>query len=132
MDIQKSKLYGCRKGDSAMHGQKKRRKRTIEGTATIDGMALVWALVSEPQWSNSGDGYKGMCISVQVADEARRELIIEYPYPTDATGKRLPVPQRPRVSPAMVEASIHQAISAGWDPASRGKAFVFSAPKASN
>jgi len=112
-----------------MYGQKKRRKRTIEGAVTVDGISLVWALTSEPQWSNSGDGYKGMCISVQVADQARRELIIEYPYPTDARGKRLPVPQRPPVSPAMVETSIRQAVSAGWDPDSRGKAFVFFAPK---
>lgn len=112
-----------------MHGQKKRRKRTLEGTTTIDGTALVWELASEPQWSNSGDGYIGLCISVRVADEARRELIIEYPYPTDAKGKRLPLPQRPRVSPTMVEASIRQAIVAGWDFTSRGKAFVFLAPK---
>ena len=112
-----------------MHGQKTRRKRMIEGTVTIDGIPLVWALTSEPQWSNSGDGYKGMCISVRVADLARRELIIEYPYPTDASGKRLPVPQRPAVSPSMVEKSIKQAVSAGWDPESRGKAFVFIAPQ---
>jgi len=114
-----------------MHGQKKRRKRTIEGTAKIDGMALVWALVSEPQWTNTDYIYKGMCISVQVADEARRELIIEYPYPTDAKGKRLPVPQRPPVSAAMVEVSIRQAISAGWDPTSRGKPFVYYPPQTS-
>ena len=113
-----------------MHGQKKRRKRTLEGTAKVDGMALIWALVSEPQWSNSGDGYKGLCISVKVADEARRELIIEYPYPTDAKGKRLPVPQRPPVSQGMVEASILQAMGAGWDPTSRGKPFVYYSPKA--
>ncbi|MEQ1756250.1 MAG: hypothetical protein ABL973_19195 [Micropepsaceae bacterium] len=113
-----------------MHGQKKRRKRTLGGTITIDGTALVWELTSEPQWSNSGDGYIGLCISVRVAEEARRELVIEYPFPTDAKGKRLHLPQRPPVSTAMVEASIRQAIGAGWDLTSRGKAFVFLAPKA--
>lgn len=69
-------------------GLKKRRKRTLAGSAVIDGVALDWELVSEPQWSNSGDGYKGLCVSVRVADEARRELIIEYPYPTGADGRR--------------------------------------------
>jgi hypothetical protein len=108
-----------------MHGQKKRRMRTIEGTAAINDLSLVWSLVSEPQWSNSGDVYKGMCISVQMAEKVRRELIIEYPYPTDSRGAPLPVPQRPHVSQALVEASIRQAISAGWIPTSRGKAFVF-------
>ena len=102
----------------------KRRKRTIEGTVTVDGVALHWELVSEPQWSNSGDGYKGLCISVRVVGEARRELIIEYPYPKGRDGRPLPVPQRPPVSPKLVEADIRRALADGWDPASRGKAFV--------
>jgi len=109
-------------------GLKKRRKRTIEGTATMDGIAMTWELTSEPQWSNSGDGYKGMCISVHVANEARRELIIEYPYPTNGDGRPLPVPQRPTITPKIVEASIGEALAAGWDPSSRGKAFVFYPP----
>jgi len=112
-------------------GLKKRRKRTIEGTASIDGISLLWELVSEPQWSNSGDGYKGLCISVRVADEARRELVIAYPYPKGRDGRPLPVPQRPTVTPTIVERSINQALQAGWDPASRGKAFVFYAPEGS-
>ena len=45
-----------------MHGQKKRRKRTIEGTITLEGVVLVWELLSQPQWTNSGDGYIGMRI----------------------------------------------------------------------
>ncbi len=110
-----------------MHGQKKRRKRTIEGEATIEGVALVWELVSEPQWSNSGDGYMGLCISVRVRDKARRELLIECPYPMNKQGLPLPVPQRPPVSPKKVEEAIIAAINSGWDPQSRGKAFVFNA-----
>ena len=106
-------------------GLKKRRKRTIEGETSIGDVPLLWELASEPQWSNSGDGYKGLCISVRVAGEARRELIIEYPYPTDRDGRPAPVPQRPDVTPKLVEASIRLAMDAGWDPTSRGKAFVF-------
>ena len=110
-----------------MHGQKKRRKRTIDGQASFDGLSLEWELVSESQWSNSGDGYKGLCVSVRVRDEARRELIIECPYPTNKAGLPLPVPQRPPISPKKVEEAISAAASAGWDPHSRGKAFVFNA-----
>jgi hypothetical protein len=104
----------------------KRKKRTIEGAVTIDGVALNWMLISEPQWSNSGDGYKGLCISVKVANEARRELVIEYAYPADRDGRSLPVPQRPAVSPKLVERDIRLALGAGWDPSSRGKAFIYS------
>ena len=113
-------------------GQKHWRKRSIKGAADIDGAALLWELASEPSWSNSGDGYKGMCIAVRVADAARRELIIEYPFPTGKDGRPLPVPQRPPLSQAMVESSIRDAIKAGWDPDSRGKAFVFYPPAISN
>jgi hypothetical protein len=108
-----------------MHGQKKRRKRTIDGSLSVDGVALEWKLLSEPQWSNSGDGYIGMCIGVRVMDAARRELVIEYPYPKDKRGLPKPVPQRPEVSQPMVERSVQDAIAAGWDLQSRGKAFVF-------
>ena len=66
-----------------------------------------------------------MCISVRVDGESRRELIVEYPSPTGRDGRPLPVPQRPTITPKLVEASIAQALVAGWDPASRGKAFVF-------
>ncbi|MBC7497510.1 MAG: hypothetical protein H7243_10150 [Sphingomonadaceae bacterium] len=103
----------------------KRKKRTIEGDVTVDGVALHWRLTSEPQWSNSGDGYKGLCISVVVAEGARRELILEYAYPTDRDGRALPVPQRPTVSPKLVEQEIRLALEAGWDPSSRGKAFIY-------
>jgi hypothetical protein len=69
-----------------------------------------------------------LCISVQVADAARRELIIEYPYPRNSNGLPLPVSQHPAISPALVEASIRQALDSGWDPSSRGKAFLFFPP----
>ena len=104
----------------------------MKGAADIEGFALLWELTSEPSWSNSGDGYKGMCIAVRVADAARRELIIEYPFPTGKDGRPLPVPQRPPLSKAMVETSIRDAIKAGWNPDSRGKAFVFYPPAISN
>ena len=86
---------------------------------------MHWVLTSEPQWSNSGDGYKGMCFSVKVLGEARRELIIQYPYPKDRNGRPLPVPQRPTVTPKLLEGAIREALADGWDPASRGRAFVF-------
>jgi hypothetical protein len=42
-----------------MHGQKKRRKRTMEGLIVVDGTSLKWWLVSEPQWTTE-DGYIGL------------------------------------------------------------------------
>jgi hypothetical protein len=113
-----------------MHGQKKRRKRTIEGTASVDGMKLSWELLSEPQYSNSGAGRIGLRIGVRLDGTVTRELIIEYPYPTDKRGLPKPVPQRPQVSESMVEKSIRDALASGWDPHSRGKPFILLAEKA--
>ena len=111
-----------------MHGQKKRRKRTISGAADVPAGRFEWQLMSEPQWSNSGDGYKGMCVCVRTPDVSHRELIIEYPFPVDKRGRKLPVPVRPPLNQVMIETSITQAIEAGWLPESRGKPFIFYAP----
>ena len=117
-----------------MHGQKKRRKRSIEGTAKVDGFDLGWALRSEPQASTE-HGREGMSFTVNRTDGAFRELILQYPIPTGhrkigGTYYKMPAvyPLRPRLSPKTVEADIKRAIDAGWNPASRGKTFVFDVP----
>jgi hypothetical protein len=114
-----------------MHGQKRYGKRSLEGLVTIDGINLLWELVSEPQVI--ARECRGLRISVQAEGAHNRELILEYPFPAKRNGVGLPqVPQRPKFSPKTVEADIHKALAAGWDPASRGKAFIFQVPKFSN
>jgi hypothetical protein len=107
-----------------MHGQKKRRKRTVEGSTTVDGIGLSWELISEPQITT--EGLKGLCISVRNEAGNHRELILEYPFPRD---RGIQVPQRPKFSEKTVEADIRRALASGWDPESRGKTFVFHEPK---
>ena len=101
-----------------MHGQKKRRKRSLSGEFEIDGLHLVWELVSEPQWTT--DGPKGLCVSVRLAEGARRELTIEYPY-----DRATFFPQRPKLSAAMVETEARAAMAQGWNPESRGRGVHF-------
>ncbi len=89
-----------------MHGQKKRRKRTLEGLMAVDGNRLKWCLVSEPQWTTE-DGYKGLRISVQSEDGRHRELILDYPFPKKFTGNGSPqVPQRPKLSVKTIESNV--------------------------
>jgi hypothetical protein len=107
-----------------MHGQKKRRKRSLEGLIELDGFRLSWQLLSGPQ-KTSVHGYKGLCISVRAEDGAHRELNLEYPMPNKRTGVgALQLPQRPKFSERTIAFGIRQAMLAGWDPGSRGKAFV--------
>jgi hypothetical protein len=113
-----------------MHGQKRRRKRTMDGSIEIDGVKLHWRLLSEPLLSTEHQ-YKGLCIAVQMEDDRHRELILEYAYPTNGYGSPLPLPQRPKFSAKTIEADARRAMLAGWDPISRGKAFVYYIPKVS-
>ncbi len=107
-----------------MHGQKKRRKRSLEGTLSVDGVDLKWQVTSEPQWTTE-DGYRGVRISVQTNEESHRELILQYPMPKKRVGIGIPqLPQRPEVSAKMVEDGVREGIHGGWQPQSRGKAFV--------
>jgi hypothetical protein len=102
-----------------------RPKRPIQSEVTIDGVKLIWSLHREQQWC-SADGWKGLSIHVQTVDTAHRELFLEYPLartPKDGWSRVDVV--RPQIRPAQVESHIRLAMAAGWDPASRGKPFVF-------
>ena len=111
-----------------MHGQKKRRKRSLDGVVVIEGASLLWELLSEPQWTTE-DGYKGMRVSVQAEDRRHRELLLDYPMPQKTTSNGSPqLPSRPRFSEKTIEDGIRLAISAGWDPGSRGRPFTFRVP----
>ena len=110
-----------------MRGHGKKQNRRLNGTSQTEGIALVWVLLSEPQ-KHPDYGSWGARVSVQVADMARRELIIEFPFPTDKNGEELPTPQKASFKPAEIDAAITLAVEAGWDPGSRGKAFAFKMP----
>jgi hypothetical protein len=115
-------------------GQKRWGKRSLEAKIEIDGFKLCWRLRSEPQRSTE-HGHEGLSIIVERIDGSFRELILEYPIPTrERFGMQQPkfFPVRPKVSKKLVEADIRQAIVAGWDPTSRGKAFIFQVPENSN
>lgn len=104
-----------------------RRKRSIEGTAEIDGQVFRWELRHDPQWSPKGD-HRGMAISVRLDDGAFRELLMEYPFPKDRRALPGRLPERPKIVPEIVTADIRRAIAAGWNPTSRGRPFVFQVP----
>jgi hypothetical protein len=115
-----------------MHGQKKRRKRSLGGIVTVDGDNFCWQLLSEPQLTTV-HGSKGLCISVRTEDGRHRELVLEFPMPRKFTGNgAIQIPQRPKFSDKAIEVAIRKALTAGWDPDSRGKTFIYQAPENSN
>ena len=102
-----------------------RAKRSIETAVTIDGFPLVWHIHREELRLPDQD-WRGISIHVKVVDIARRELYLEYPTTmTQQEGWLRTVPPRPAVTAAKVEQHIREAMTAGWDPESRGKPFVY-------
>lgn len=99
-----------------------RPKRQLGGIVCVDGTEFRWAVKREPQWCTA-DGYKGLSLSVHLASGVGRELLLEYPFETQANGMPQ-LPQRPKVNCKSVEDGIRQALADGWEPGARGKAFA--------
>ena len=91
------------------------------GTVEIDGFKYDWELQSDPQLSSS-DGWKGMTVSLRQRD-MQREAVLEFPTPKRLM-KGLPK-GRLHLNDAVASRGVRAALSAGWDPTSRGKTMVF-------
>jgi hypothetical protein len=111
-----------------MPGKKKQPKRIIKDTVTIDGFDLCWELYREPQYTPER-GYVGVRILAKLAQGTRRELLLEYPFPKKNPEGFVRLPEPVKISAAVVETDIRRAMDAGWNPASRGKMFVFQVPE---
>ena len=96
-------------------------KNGRDGTVPIDGVKYDWELLTEPQLSSS-EGWKGMTVSLRQRDMPR-EAVLEFPTPKRLL-KGLPK-GRLQINDAIVSRGVRAALSAGWDPASRGKPTVF-------
>jgi hypothetical protein len=100
-------------------------KRSIQAATTIDGFPLIWNLHREQQLSTA-DGWRGVAIHVKVAEGVRRELHLEYPaVQTQKISYARADFLKQNISPTRVAAHIRRAMEAGYDPASRGKPFVY-------
>lgn len=95
--------------------------RSLAGTVDVDGINYKWELQREPQWCDA-DGWKGMTVSLLQKD-TQRGALLEFPPP-----KRLMKGlQRGRlqINDAIIARGVRAALSAGWEPTSRGKPVVF-------
>lgn len=91
------------------------------GTVDVDGVQFEWELRREPQWGET-DGWQGMTIALRQHD-TQRGAVIEFPPP-----KRLMKGmQRGRlpINDALLARGVRAALTAGWEPYSRGKPMVF-------
>jgi hypothetical protein len=94
----------------------------------IDGVDYEWWVHHQPTWVG-GEGWKGLALTVQPADSPTRQLILEFPMEY-RTRHSTPHRQRPTVSRRRLAECVRAAMSAGWEPASRGKPFVYEVDRA--
>lgn len=97
--------------------------RDLAGTIEVDGLKYEWSVQREPQWCTV-DGWKGMTVAIRLRD-ARREAILVFPMPSARRSKLQPQLRRPQVNQRIIENGVRAALSAGWEPASRGKPVSF-------
>jgi hypothetical protein len=107
----------------------KRTNRKLGGQLTVDGIALIWHVKSEPAWGTT-HGDIGLRLSVMKYDEALtrhgerkvwRELVLQFPFGKQRHASRFP--EKPKVTADMLTAGVRLAIEAGWSPDGRGRPF---------
>ncbi|KQN04053.1 hypothetical protein [Sphingomonas sp. Leaf25] len=96
------------------------KSRSNAGTIEVDGVKYDWQLQREPHLSDD-EGWKGMTIAL-VQRDAKREAWVEFPAPKRLL-KGLPR-GRLQLDDATISRCTRAALSAGWDPMSRGKPVV--------
>jgi hypothetical protein len=84
---------------------------------TVDGVDYIW--LQRHGWLVWGKGIKAVSVSVSLRPERTRELILDF---TLKVGPEEDAPSEKRLLKAL-EPAIREAIEAGWDPESRGRAF---------
>lgn len=93
--------------------------RSLSGLVEVDGIPFEWQLDREPQCT--ADGWKGMTVTLR-QQGAQREALLEFPTPKRLL-KGLPK-GRSQLNGVIAARGIRAALSAGWDPESRGKPVV--------
>jgi hypothetical protein len=86
---------------------------------TVDGVDYVWA--HRHGWLVWGKGIKAVSVSVSLKPERTRELILDF---TLKVGPEESTPSEAKLERAL-PAAIREALEAGWDPESRGRAFRY-------
>jgi len=97
------------------------RSHSNAGTVDVDGVSYDWQLQREPHLSDD-EGWKGMTILL-LQQDAKREALVEFPAPKRLM-KGLPR-GRLQLDDATISRCVRAAMSAGWEPMSRGRPMVF-------
>ena len=96
-----------------------RTKQNPEFDIVVGGEPFVWRIHRLPGWSSDTASRHGMALAVR-HKEGQREAVVEFP-PGPEPKYGAPQLKPAQIAPELVAKSIASAITAGWDPLSRGK-----------
>jgi hypothetical protein len=99
-----------------------RPKQSPEFEIEVGGEPYVWRLHRQPQWLGKPADCRGMAIGVRHA-QGQREAVLEFP-PGPRPKYGAPPLQASQISVKLVATAISSAVTAGWEPLSRGKTVV--------
>jgi hypothetical protein len=100
-----------------------------KGIVKVGGSDYLWSIFRQPTFTRDENQHHkllGLAILVESLVPSCRELILQFDiHPTAHRDMRKH--QRFRVTDGRLVEAIEGAMSAGWDPESRGKRFVYEA-----
>lgn len=100
-----------------------------KGIVKVGETEFLWSVFRQPTWTrdeNQSFRLLGVAILIESLEPSRRELVLEFDIDRTRHGD-MPHHQRFHIHDGRLAEAIEGAMSAGWDPESRGKRFVFEA-----
>jgi hypothetical protein len=92
-----------------------------KGVITIQGVDYAWEITRLGGVSNSLGDYRGLAVSVCLEPGRTKELVVEFPFEEFEFGP-------PKSKSSFVDrlrGCVEAAMSEGWVPTKRGKAFIY-------
>ena len=100
-----------------------------KGIVKVGEIDFRWSVFRQPTWTrdeNQLHRLLGVAILVESLEPSRRELVLEFDIDRTRHGD-MPHHQRFHIPDSRLVEAIESAMSAGWEPESRGKRFVYEA-----
>jgi hypothetical protein len=92
--------------------------RTLGGSTTVDGHDYAWRLHQTPR-GGAASVRRGLIIALRRVD-GDREALVEWPLPAPPADSKAP-PKRANIDATFLTISVRSALTAGWDPRSKGR-----------
>lgn len=95
-------------------------KPKTNGTIKVRNVEYFWEIMHYGGASNMYENYRGIAVSVKLANENLKELLIEFPF----SKYKFTKPNKSIFEKDLLR-NIEEALDSGWDPNKRGKKYTY-------